>query len=59
MESLFHQLGQGLKLQGCGGGQVVSAFISDDLSSNPADVYNRIFSKIVVEKNQDNQRWPI
>ena len=55
MESLFHQLGQGLKLQGRGGG----AFISDDLSSNPADVYNRIFSKIVVEKNQDNQRWPI
>ena len=41
---------------GRGGGQVVSvlAFYSDDLSSNPAEVYN-FSNKIVIEKNENKQ----
>ena len=41
----------------CGGGQVVSvlAFLSDDLSSNYADVYG-FYVTIVFEKNENKQK---
>ena len=44
-------------LWGCGGGQVVSvlAFYSDDLSSNPAEVYN--FSvKLLLKRTKINKK---